>query len=366
MVETHGDDFDSPLAAACAPRKLRVVIASVAFRNFKALRAARLELAPFNLVIGPNGSGKTSLIQALLRLRTLARLPLREAAPDAERLPEGAEITFNFMPPFDGLEATLACTDETQCDLLHVAPLPRGEGTDHWAQLRARLLSTRAYLFDHRAIAAPLYPVSTDELKPDGGNLAARLVALRDHAPAAYAGLCEELFRLFPEYGELVPQTDRGGFALRMAKPGKTRAGEGGGPLIAATDLSQGTLYTMALLALAHDPAPPAIICIEELDRGIHPRLLREVRDVLYRLTHPADYGHPRAPVQVIATTHSPHLLDLFRDQPEEVVIAEKIGAAATFSRLADRNDLGELLAEGGSLGDLWYSGILGGVPEEK
>ncbi|TAG32629.1 MAG: ATPase, partial [Verrucomicrobia bacterium] len=283
------------------------MIASVAFRNFKALRSARLALSPFNLIIGPNGSGKTSLIQALLRLRTLARLPLREPAHDAERLPDGAEVTFNFSPPFDGLEATLACTDETKCDLLQVAPLTRGEGSENWAALRARLISTRAYILDHRAIAAPVYPVSSDELKTDGANLAACLAALQARAPAAYAALCHELFRLFPEYGELVPQTDRGGFALRLAQTGvgKGRAGEGAkarqGALVAAGELSQGTLYTVALLALAHDPAPPAILCIEELDRGIHPRLLREVRDVLYRLSYPADYGHSRAPVQVIA-----------------------------------------------------------------
>jgi hypothetical protein len=135
--------------------------------------------------------------------------------------------------------------------------------------------------------------------------------------------------------------------------------------LVPADEVSQGTLYVLALLALAHDPAPPAIICLEELDRGIHPRLLRGVRDVLYRLSYPADYGHARAPVQVIATTHSPHLLDLFRDHPEEIVIADKRGRAATFARLSDRADLAELLAEGGTLGDLWYSGILGGVPEE-
>jgi predicted ATPase len=333
------------------------VIASVAFRNFKALRSTRLDLAPFNLLIGPNGSGKSSLIQAVQRLRTLARLPLRDAVADADRLPETAEITFGFTPPHDGLEAVLACQHETVCDLLQLVPLPRGEGADDWSGLREKILSARAYVLDHQAIARPVYPVSSDELAPDGGNLAARLAGLAARAPEAYAALQDELRRIFPEYAELVPLPAQGAFALRLADPDEPA-------LVPAAELSQGTLYTLAILALVFDPAPPALLCIEELDRGLHPRLLRDVRDLLYRLSHPADYGHARPACQVIATTHSPHLLDLFRDHPEEIVIAEKTGRIATFTRLADRADLAELLAEGGTLGDLWYAGILGGVPD--
>ena len=33
--------------------------------------------------------------------------------------------------------------------------------------------------------------------------------------------------------------------------------------------------------------------------------------------------GEKRPPIQVIATTHSPYLLDLYRDHPEEVVLAQ-------------------------------------------
>ncbi|HRI83799.1 MAG TPA: AAA family ATPase, partial [Opitutaceae bacterium] len=133
---------------------------------------------------------------------------------------------------------------------------------------------------------------------------------------------------------------------------------------VTAENLSQGTLYLLAMLALAFSPSPPAVVCIEEIDRGVHPRMLREVRDLLYRLSYPAEFGETRAPVQVIATTHSPYLLDLFRDHPEEVIIAQKHGREARFERLADRPDLPELLAEG-TLGDMWFSGILGGVPDE-
>lgn len=335
------------------------MIASVAFRNFKALRSTRLSLSPFNLVIGPNGSGKTSLIQAILRLRHLARLPLREAGPDTERRPEGAEVMFRFTPPHDGLEAVLSCVSDSACDLLQVVPLPAGEGVDDWTGLRARLLSMRSYLFDHYAIASPCLARDGAELASNGGNLAAVLAARRESNPEEFARFSAELMRTLPEYDE-IQLAERADQTIEL----RLRLGDGR-EWLSADNLSQGTLYTLAVLALAFDPAPPAIVCIEEVDRGVHPRMLREIRDVLYRLSYPSETGAQHAPVQVIATTHSPYMLDLFRDHPEEVVITEKHGATARFTRLDERKDLGDVLSSG-SLGDLWFSGVIGGVPDEK
>ena len=123
-------------------------------------------------------------------------------------------------------------------------------------------------------------------------------------------------------------------------------------------------LVGFAVLTLTFDPAPPRVLCIEEVDRGIHPRMLREIRDALYRLSHPAVRDPVRPAVQIVTTTHSPYFIDLFREHPEEVILLQKVGRAARFERLIDRPDLPELLREG-SLGDMWFSGILGGIPEE-
>lgn len=333
------------------------VISSVAFRNFKALRNTRLDILPFNLVIGANGSGKTSLIQALLRLRSLASLPLGHSN---ERMPDAAEVEFRFLPPYDGLEAVMSCVLDARCDLLQVIPLSTAESAVGWDALQAHILGIRAYLLDHYAMALPALAVDSNELNSNGSNLAAVLDRRRKQSPKAFADFHAEALRLFPEYDDLDIRSegeDRLVLRLRLA---------GEEIWVDAEALSQGTLYTLALVALAYDPEPPALVCIEEVDRGVHPRLLREVCDLLYRLSHPEAAGITRRPVQVIVTTHSPYLLDLYRDHPEEVVIAEKQGNAATFSRLSERDDLAELLHGEGSLGDLWFSGILGGVPEEK
>jgi predicted ATPase len=334
------------------------MIAAVHFKNFKALRSTAVQLAPFNLVLGPNGSGKTSLIQALLRLRTLAGLPTVQAGTLVAGPADGPQIEFRFTPPYEGIRVTLGCnTDELVCNLLVVDHPPGAEAA--WVELRRRLQSIRAYLFDHYAMAAPVKLTEGAALVSNGSNLAAVLAGWKKDAPAAFVALEAEFVRQMPEFS---------GVELRPSVTGTVELGarlkDDGGALVTADNLSQGTLYLLAILTLSFAPEPPAVVCLEEADRGMHPRSLREVRDTLYRLSYPQDTGMSRPPVQVVATTHSPYLLDQFKEHPEEVVLASKHGGAATFERLSDRADIMELMKEA-HLGDLWYSGILGGVPGE-
>jgi len=335
------------------------MIAAVHFRNFKALRSAAVQLGPFNLFIGPNGSGKTSLIQALLRLRSLAGLPVVHGHTLAGQRPDGPQIEFHFAAPFQAVRVTLGCnSDEMVCNLLVVDHPPGIAGEGLWAELRIRLQGIRAYLFDHYAMALPAKRSEGVELTSNAGNLAAVLAMRHEQAPAAWAALEADFCRILPEFA---------GLKCRDAGDGRVEAAArlaGGNEWIAADSLSQGTLYLLATLTLAHVPVPPTIVCLEEADRGVHPRLLREVRDALYRLSHPKDAGIDRPPAQLITTTHSPYLLDLFKDHPEEVVLAHKRGQEASFTRLSERDDLRDLLKEA-HLGDLWYSGVLGGVPGE-
>jgi predicted ATPase len=330
------------------------VIASIAFRDFKALRNASVRLAPFNLVLGPNGSGKSSLIESLLRLRGLTGMgqlsPAQPVAGDGT-----AEMVFRFSPPHDQIEIQLSCVDATVCNAIHLSPPDASD----WPALRGEILRIRSFVFDHAKMGQPAPASESAELAGNGANLASYLAGMRRRDPAAYEQFVAEALRLFPEYSafSLTPEPNSG-VGLQF-----TLIGEVG--VVGGEDVSQGTLHVLGILALAMAPEPPSVVCFEEIDRGVHPRMLREVRDAFYRLAYPDAFGLARRPVQVITTTHSPYMLDLFRDHPEEVVITQKHGREAHFERLADRADLVDILAEG-TLGDLWFSGILGGVPEAR
>lgn len=337
-------------------------ITAVHFKNFRILRDAILPLERFTLIVGPNGSGKST---AMLGLRALGLINRNYS--DFQTV---ATAGVQNDPSEMNVEISVAWSDVpwlTRCTWIRgdgnaqlgVVGQPRSSVDDReWNLHLAKLIHFQMFSFDPLLLAMPVKLEPQIQLLPNGGNLAVVLDRLRDEAPETFRALNEEIRRCLPEFDQVVFDTPASGtrtFLLRTRQ---------GGHRIAAADLSHGTLFLVAILTLAHMVQPPPIICVEDPDRGIHPRLLREIRDALYRLSHPERTGEDRDPVQVIATTHSPYLLDLYRDHPEEVVIAQKTTDGAVFERLSDRTELFEVLKET-HLGDAWYSGVLGGVPAD-
>ena len=83
---------------------------------------------------------------------------------------------------------------------------------------------------------------------------------------------------------------------------------ENGGRRISADSVSDGTLRFLAILAALLGPEPAGTYFIEDIENGIHPNRLWLLLDLIERQT--AGSG-----VQVIATTHSPSVLNLIGDR---------------------------------------------------
>lgn len=332
------------------------MIESVQFQNFKALRNTTLPLDPFTLIVGPNASGKSTALQALKTACDGSDVDFHKvvAAGLKMDISTNIEVTVRLGKPYN---VTTRVNWDRRGRISRSEIDSDGKFlTFSTASLQTAVSSIEIYSFDASAIAAGARLEPSVRLDSNGGNLAVVLDQLHNRESERFERLNDELGRWLPEFDRILfdtPGEGRRGLLLR------TREGHF---QIPATELSQGTLLALAILTLTYIPNPPSIVCLEEPDRGIHPRLLREVQDAMYRLSYPENYGEKRDPVQVIATTHSPYFLDLFKDHPEEVVIADKLGLDVRFERLSDRPDIDEILGDT-QLGDAWYSGVLGGVP---
>ena len=86
--------------------------------------------------------------------------------------------------------------------------------------------------------------------------------------------------------------------------------------ILSATQASDGMMLVLAYLAILFSPQPPGLLLIEEPENGVHPRRLREVLHILRELVSEQDR------TQVVLTTHSPYVVDLFK--PEEVTLCLK------------------------------------------
>ncbi len=331
------------------------MIQSVDFRNFKVLWKTKLDLGRFTLIVGPNGSGKTTALQALQAAANPGSYTFEHLASVGYPC-STVEVVVHWGNPYNGLTTKAIWPSAGDRDQIYQDQEGRRVGDPTASSLRKFLTRIRSYSLDATAIANPVRLQPNLELAHNGGLLPGVLDQLRDREPERFEALNRELARWLPEFDRVLFSTPGSGvraFLLRTHQQHHT---------IGASDLSQGTLLALAILTVAYLPDPPSIVCFEEPDRGIHPRLLREVRDALYRLSYPESFGDSREPAQVVATTHSPYFLDLFKDHPDEVIIAQKVGVEARFEPLSQRSDLQEIL-ESAHLGEVWYSGILGGVP---
>jgi predicted ATPase len=315
------------------------MIESIRFENFKALREATLPLGPFTLIVGPNGSGKSTALSAPMFMSAPQNWDLDQVrtagAPKSSTVVIEAKWR-ETSQSYDGDFFLTSTWSKSQTGGTEVRPEDSSRPGNPKRPLNA-LARSRLFLLDANRIAQAVPLRKNMELGADGFGLAGVLSRIRDQHPGNFESLNKGLTEWIPDFDHILfetPQQDYRSICLR------TRDSQ---DAIRACDLSQGTLLALALLTIAYLPDPPAIVCIKDPDYSLHPRLLRNVRDMLHRLAYPDD---GREPVQVIMTTHNPYFLELFRRQPEQIVVAEKDGVAARFSRLSERTDLTEIVRD--------------------
>jgi predicted ATPase len=381
----------------------RLPLAKVQVKHFKAIReTGSLPLGSLSVFIGNNGSGKSSIIEAMETVQRLALENLDEAwAPfggyeharykgevrprpraRGERLLSGSAVQFTFQGN-DGRASYSAALSiqERENNELFFSEERVNRGRDVW-QRDAHGSITRQRQGGHIRGEEPL-PILPQEsllkrsladfvgqwqfvrlnpdamgrptlmqrsgreirLAPDGSNIAQYLWSLREESPESFDGLIDAMREVLPYATDLQPQITRElerNVYLRLIEQKFEVLG---------WMLSTGTLRVLALLALFRHPRAPPLVFIEELENGLDPRTLAlivsEIRSAVIS-------GRQ----QVIATTHSPYLLDLL--DLRHLILVERVEGTPVFYRPGDDAELSNWASEFASPGTLYTRGELG------
>lgn len=312
------------------------MITKIEIQNYRSFVNAKAELSPFTLVIGSNGAGKSNFLNGLLDVFAFKRV-MRAGKPDWSSRNEavGRQKHFNHLV---SQQVIRVANDHQTMTILD------GERTGSvFKQVMKFSLNPNRV-----GGAEQIRPDST--VAWDGEGVIGVLDGLK-------TGPREDLFDLIEKkMTRFVPGIEK--ISTRVGKVGhkELQVTERGilAPFPAAV-LSEGTKLILIILTIVFQESPPDLILLEDLDRGLHPRLFQRVVETLRDIVK--EKG-----VQIIATTHNPYFLDEFIGDEKSVLIIEKEIAASTITSLADRLEAGE--SQQGALGELWYGGFVGGVPE--
>jgi predicted ATPase len=157
------------------------------------------------------------------------------------------------------------------------------------------------------------------QLNEDGSNIAEYLLEIRNLDQSAFNGIVETLKYVLPYAQDFQPSLVSGldqMLYVRM-KEGKFT--------VPSWLLSTGTLRLIGIIALLRHPEPPPLIILEELENSLDPRTLNLIVD---EIRNALEEGR----TQIIATTHSPYLLDLL-DLSQIVLVERAGGQPPTFIR---------------------------------
>jgi len=169
-------------------------------------------------------------------------------------------------------------------------------------------------------------------LDATGSNLASVLLTMATNLEfrEQWAELQSFLSSAVPEFVALTP----------MPVPGTRYAGiqwreRDVSAILSAADLSDGVLRLLILGVVCLSPHPPTLICIDEPEIGLHPKLLPLVGGLLQRAAQRS---------QVIVLTHSP---DLLYGMPlESIAVMRKRDGEAQIVWPKDHDILADLLTE--------------------
>ena len=380
------------------------MIQKVSFRNFKAYRSLDLELEPLTVLVGPNASGKTTLLQGLRLATSLAGGRSAVLLSTTERVAlnshgSTAPIGLSLSGVWGGTAGTVQVTidvaarDATLTGQWAELPfqgkikLVRDSGS-LWGQthydfegpsaFQNALLSTAILRFAAQALAEASYSEEpVPGISGSGDGLASALAYLKLSQDEVFDGIEQALRQIVPSVRRI--RIERAAVERTMLRTlsldeqrhqvpeQRTLWGNRvvldmkGANGVAADSAGEGTLMALGLLTVLMSPQKPRLILLDDIELGLHPVAQGKLIETLRKLQE-------RDPeFQIVATSHSPFILNYLK--PEEVRMTflaengfarcEKLTAHPEFERWKDLMSPGEFWS---TVGESWVEKV--GSPE--
>lgn len=393
----------------------RRLLRELTVAGFRSLRDVTLPLQPLNVLVGPNAAGKSNVLEVFRFLADVIRTDLEPAldlrggldevvyrgtpktgssmritlkanwtshsswnAPDEyslhvrrrgknlERNEEfrfkrtqgrGRRITISGKS-IDVVDTRGQSSDPTKH--VGISPLSSGlstlprladaQGGREVRTLAEHLASFRVFDVDVPAarLASRFSANTTERLDEHAANLSAFLLMLHSRDSDTWQRLVDDACEVLPQLEDIEFEYPSG--AAREVVIVLRERGLRGRTQLA--DASYGTIRLLGLLALLYDPKPPALTCVEEVDHGLHPQALELIVDRLREAS---------ARTQFLIATHSPSFANRLR--PDELVVCERGDDGDSRIPAISTEKVRQIAeaAEDLPLGELWFSGALGG-----
>lgn len=369
------------------------MLRTIRIKNFKAISdSGRIDLTPLTVFVGHNGSGKSSVLEALEFFHRYVRWGIDEAlepwydldhilwqgrdrarpAKGDEFYPHPLEVALTGKRDRNwraDLRIGRLAEDTKSHKARTIAPKFEAclmDKTGLWRREFGKpstrrvagqkvdeelaLVSGQSVLadaplgldrwmflnLDPLAIGRPRIRrtgATSDSLSRTGATLSAFLLSFLERDPQGFDAMIDSLRYILPYVSDLraevVKDMVESRSLLRMTENFGAKHAH-----LPGWVLSGGTLRLLAILAALRHPNAPEVLCIEELENGLDPRaigfLVEEVR-----------YAIQEEGRQVITTTHSPYLLDKL-SLSHIVTVERENGGPPVFRRPTENEHLKE------------------------
>lgn len=189
----------------------------------------------------------------------------------------------------------------------------------------------------------------SEHLSETGENLPLVARYLFEEHTAAFQRILDTMTRRVPGIASVTPVLMDDGYLTLRFQDGSFRT-----PFIDRY-VSDGTIKMFAYLVLLNDPKPHPLLCVEEPENQLYPKLMFELAEE-FRL-------YAQKGGQVLVSTHSPDFLNAATI--DEVCWLVKKDGATEIRRARDDEQIVTYMANGDQMGYLWKQGFFEGADPE-